>query len=79
MERAAGHARGENGETPLSNGVSVDYDLIVVGGGLAGSSLAIAPVGRGIRMLVVERQESSESASASRLLSDAVTNIARNR
>jgi 2-polyprenyl-6-methoxyphenol hydroxylase-like FAD-dependent oxidoreductase len=48
---------GTNGETPLSNGAMVDYDLIIVGGGMAGSSLAIALAGRRIRILIVEQQE----------------------
>ncbi len=33
-----------------------DYDLIIVGGGLAGSSLAIALAQTGVRILVVEQQ-----------------------
>jgi 2-polyprenyl-6-methoxyphenol hydroxylase-like FAD-dependent oxidoreductase len=33
-----------------------DYDLIVIGGGLAGSALAIAMVGHGARVLVIERE-----------------------
>lgn len=41
----------------MSNGAVVDYDLIIVGGGLAGSSLAIALAGCGIRILIVEQQE----------------------
>ncbi|MDG4898604.1 NAD(P)/FAD-dependent oxidoreductase [Mesorhizobium sp. WSM4976] len=41
----------------MSNGTVVDYDLIIVGGGLAGSSLAIALAGRSIRILIVEQQE----------------------
>ncbi len=32
-----------------------DYDIITVGGGLAGSSLAMAMAGRGYRVLVIER------------------------
>ncbi|TGT73416.1 MULTISPECIES: NAD(P)/FAD-dependent oxidoreductase [unclassified Mesorhizobium] len=48
---------GKDGETPLSSGVAVDYDLIIVGGGLAGSSLAIALAGHGVRVLIVEQQE----------------------
>lgn len=48
---------GTNGETPLPNGAMVDYDLIIVGGGLAASSLAIALAGRRIRILIVEQQE----------------------
>ena len=35
----------------------VDYDLIIVGGGLAGSSLAIAMANRGARILIIEQQE----------------------
>ena len=35
---------------------SVDYDLIIVGGGLAGSSLAIALAPLGVRILIVEQQ-----------------------
>lgn len=35
----------------------VDYDLIIVGGGLAGSSLAIAMAQRGARILIIEQQE----------------------
>jgi 2-polyprenyl-6-methoxyphenol hydroxylase-like FAD-dependent oxidoreductase len=34
----------------------VDYDLVVVGGGLAGSSLGIALARRGARVLIVERE-----------------------
>src|SRR6266540_84675 len=34
----------------------VDYDLIIVGGGLAGSSLAIAMANRGARILIIEQQ-----------------------
>ncbi|ESY92692.1 FAD-binding monooxygenase [Mesorhizobium sp. LNHC209A00] len=37
--------------------VSVDYDLIIVGGGLAGSSLAIALAGHGGKILIIEQQE----------------------
>jgi 2-polyprenyl-6-methoxyphenol hydroxylase-like FAD-dependent oxidoreductase len=35
----------------------VDYDLIIVGGGLAGSSLAIALAPTGARILIVEHQD----------------------
>ena len=34
----------------------MDYDLIIVGGGLAGSSLAIAMAQAGARVLIVERE-----------------------
>ena len=34
-----------------------DYDLVIVGGGLAGSSLAIALAGGGARILIVEQQD----------------------
>ncbi|MEW9838292.1 FAD-dependent oxidoreductase [Mesorhizobium marinum] len=34
-----------------------DYDLIIVGGGLGGASLAISLAGCGARILIVERQE----------------------
>ena len=34
-----------------------DYDLIIVGGGLAGSSLAIALASRGAKILIVEQQD----------------------
>ncbi len=34
-----------------------NYDIITVGGGLGGASLAIAMAGRGYRVLVVEREE----------------------
>jgi 2-polyprenyl-6-methoxyphenol hydroxylase-like FAD-dependent oxidoreductase len=34
-----------------------DYDLIIVGGGLAGSSLAIALASRGAKVLIVEQQD----------------------
>ena len=34
----------------------MDYDLAIVGGGIAGSSLAIALAGRGARILIVERE-----------------------
>ena len=34
----------------------MDYDLVVVGGGLAGSSLGIALARRGARVLIVERE-----------------------
>lgn len=34
-----------------------EYDLIIVGGGLAGSSLAIALASRGARILIVEQQD----------------------
>lgn len=34
-----------------------EYDLIIVGGGLAGASLAIALASRGARILIVEQQE----------------------
>jgi menaquinone-9 beta-reductase len=34
-----------------------DYDLITVGGGLAGSALAIAMAKHGARVLVIEREE----------------------
>ncbi len=34
----------------------MDYDLIIVGGGLAGSSLAIAMVQAGARVLIIERE-----------------------
>jgi 2-polyprenyl-6-methoxyphenol hydroxylase-like FAD-dependent oxidoreductase len=34
----------------------MDYDLAIVGGGIAGSSLAIALAGRGARVLIVERE-----------------------
>lgn len=47
----------KNGEAPLSNGGGADYDLIIVGGGLAGSSLAIALAGCGARILIVEQQD----------------------
>lgn len=50
-------SKGKIGEIPLSNGAVVDYDLIIVGGGLAGSSLAIALAGRGYRILIIEHQE----------------------
>jgi 2-polyprenyl-6-methoxyphenol hydroxylase-like FAD-dependent oxidoreductase len=33
-----------------------DYDIITVGGGLAGSSLAMGMAGRGHRVLVLERE-----------------------
>ncbi len=36
---------------------SPDYDLIIVGGGLAGSSLAITLADRGAKILVVEQQD----------------------
>jgi 2-polyprenyl-6-methoxyphenol hydroxylase-like FAD-dependent oxidoreductase len=36
----------------------VDYDLIIVGGGLAGSSLAIALAPLGARILIIEHQDS---------------------
>ena len=36
---------------------SPDYDLIIVGGGLAGSSLAISLADRGAKILVVEQQD----------------------
>lgn len=35
---------------------SADYDLIIVGGGLAGSALAISLAGAGLRILVIEAQ-----------------------
>jgi 2-polyprenyl-6-methoxyphenol hydroxylase-like FAD-dependent oxidoreductase len=41
----------------LSNGAGADYDLIIVGGGLAGASLAIALAGRGSRILIVEQHD----------------------
>jgi len=44
-------------ETRLSNGAGADYDLIIVGGGLAGASLAIALAGRGSRILIVEQHD----------------------
>lgn len=47
----------KNGETSLSGRGGADYDLIIVGGGLAGSSLAIALAGRGARILIVEQQD----------------------
>jgi 2-polyprenyl-6-methoxyphenol hydroxylase-like FAD-dependent oxidoreductase len=34
-----------------------DYDLVIVGGGLAGSSLAIALANRGLKILIVEQQD----------------------
>ncbi|RAZ82386.1 FAD-dependent monooxygenase [Mesorhizobium hawassense] len=46
-----------NGETPLSARIRADYDLIIVGGGLAGSSLAIALAGCGARVLIIEQQK----------------------
>jgi|ERR1700736_1334252 flavin-dependent dehydrogenase len=36
--------------------MSTDYDLITVGGGLAGAALAAAMAERGARVLVVERE-----------------------
>lgn len=36
---------------------STDYDLIIVGGGLAGSSLAISLAAAGLRILVIEAQD----------------------
>ena len=48
---------GRSGKTPSSCAADVDYDLIIVGGGLAGSSLAIALAGHGLRILIVEHQE----------------------
>ncbi|CDX21851.1 2-polyprenyl-6-methoxyphenol hydroxylase-like oxidoreductase [Mesorhizobium sp. ORS 3324] len=47
----------KEGGTPLSGGASADYDLIIIGGGLAGASLAIALAGRGARILIVEHQD----------------------
>lgn len=44
-------------ETRWSNGAGADHDLIIVGGGLAGASLAIALAGRGLRILIVEHQD----------------------
>ena len=41
----------------MSNGARADYDLIIVGGGLAGASLAIALAGRGSRILIVEQHD----------------------
>ncbi|BCG95642.1 FAD-dependent oxidoreductase [Mesorhizobium sp. 131-2-1] len=50
-------AERKDGRTLLPNGAGADYDLIIVGGGLAGSSLAIALAGRGARVLIVEQQD----------------------
>ena len=37
--------------------MTTGYDIITVGGGLGGTSLAIAMAGRGYRVLVIEREE----------------------
>ena len=50
-------AERKDGRTLLPNGAGADYDLIIVGGGLAGSSLAIALAGRGAKILIVEQQD----------------------
>jgi 2-polyprenyl-6-methoxyphenol hydroxylase-like FAD-dependent oxidoreductase len=39
------------------NGQREDYDLVIVGGGLAGSTLAIALANRGLKILIVEQQD----------------------
>lgn len=41
----------------MADMAGVDYDLIIVGGGLAGSSLAIALAPLGARILIVEHQD----------------------
>ena len=34
----------------------MDYDLVIVGGGLAGSSVGAAMVANGMRVLIIERE-----------------------
>lgn len=43
---------------------TVDYDLVIVGGGLVGASLAIALSGRGLRMALVEAAQPSADTQA---------------
>ena len=43
-------------ETATSNGRSTDYDAVIVGGSLAGSTTAILLGREGLRVAVVEKQ-----------------------
>jgi menaquinone-9 beta-reductase len=42
----------------------MDYDLVIAGGGLAGSALAIALAETGARMLILERERAARMKPA---------------